>query len=609
MNSCVWHEKPSTVLLDTAKTDAVNRQSLLFTDPVEVLEGFTPRDVPGLLEAIDRRVDRGYFVAGYLDYECGSAFESIRKQPRAAIHRSERPIAWFGVYEDAAEVSPRSLLEESRPEPASVQIDDVQFSFDRTAYGQQFRKIKHHIREGNVYQINFTGQVRFNHSGRPIDLYQRLRTNQHVPYGAFLNTPYETILCFSPELFFRRQDDQITARPMKGTIRRGRTLAEDYELQERLANDPKSRAENLMIVDLLRNDLSRVSRPDTVQVPALFTTRTYDTVTQMTSTVTAELENDTGYTDIFRALFPCGSVTGAPKVRAMQIIERLEPEPRGIYCGAIGYISPHDEAAFNVAIRTVVLDENRGRMGTGSGIVWDSDADLEYEECTLKTRFLTDTTPPFYLIETIRWDTEYFLLDRHLDRLEASARYFDFPFSREELRETLHLRARDLRTGSTYKVRVSLHRSGTTEISQEAIGPVDDEIWTCRFARRRIDPDNRFRYHKTSRRDTLDECHRAAVEEGCDEVVFLNTRGEVTEGSRSNIFIKREGRYYTPPVSSGLLPGVYRSHLLDSLPNIEETALYPKDLANAEAIYLCNAVRGMRAARLVESATNEPIAP
>lgn len=595
-----WHEKPNTVLLDTAKPDRENHRSLLFTDPVEVLQISRPADLPRLLEQIERRVDSGYHAAGYIHYECGQAFESVTDAaPSVETDSDTPPPAWFGIYDEPREVSSGPLVNAAAAEVDEPTVGDARFSLRRPDYNERFERIKHHIREGDVYQINFTGHVQFDYAGAPVALYRRLRSNQRVPYGAFLRTSHETILCLSPELFFRREGNEITARPMKGTIRRGRTLEEDLQLRRRLADDEKSRAENLMIVDLLRNDLSRVAQPTSVNVSSMFSTETYDTVTQMTSTVTARLRANTTYRDLFRALFPCGSVTGAPKVRAMQLIHRLEPEPRGIYCGSIGYISPDRRAAFNVAIRTVVLRNGRGRMGTGSGIVWDSDNDLEYEECTLKTEFLTRSTPDFHLIESILWADEYRLLERHLDRIERSARYFAFPFSRAAIRDELEKHERQLRPGTTYKIRLCLHDTGSCEVSHARIETEANEPWMIRIAEPRIDAANRYRYHKTSQRKQLDELHCRAADEGYDEIVFLNTRGEVTEGSRSNIFIRRGDTYLTPPVGSGLLPGVYRSYLLDTLTKSEEQVLYPEDLETADDIYLCNAIRGMCSARLI----------
>ena len=380
---------PGTVLLDTGRPDAENDRTLLFAAPQRTLTAHRRAEVPELLGAADEAVRDGRFVAGYVGYEAGYAFEPDLFPEKEAA--GDGPLlAWLGVYERPRVLSPAAIEEVLEAEHTGPRVEDLRFEIERAAYRGKIAQVKEAIRAGEVYQINFTAPVHFELRADPLALYGRMRQRQPVPYGAFLNLGNgRYVLSASPELFFRRNGERVWTRPMKGTARRGASPEEDQRLRRWLAADEKSRAENLMIVDLLRNDLSVCCRPGSVRVPRLFEVEPYDTVSQMTSTVEGRLKENTGLADLFRALFPCGSVTGAPKLRAMQHIRRLEAGPRGVYCGAVGFAGPR-EAAFSVAIRTVELAGERGRLGIGSGVVWDSDADEEYEECLLKAQFLVD---------------------------------------------------------------------------------------------------------------------------------------------------------------------------------------------------------------------------
>lgn len=401
-----------------------------------------------------------------------------------------------------------------------------------------------------------------------------------------------------PSFFFRCDENHITLKPMKGTARRGRTTIEDEQQRQWLANSAKNRAENLMIVDLLRNDVGRVAQTGTVHVPRFFEIERYETVQQATSTITAELKPETTVTELMRCLFPCGSVTGAPKIRTMQIIHELEKEPRGIYTGSIGFFSPQRRAVFNVAIRTVMLDRKTGagEMGIGSGIVWDSDNTAEYHECLLKARFLTESAEPFELIETLRWDSAngWFLLHEHLLRLENSADYFDFHFDREEiLRRLGEYAAQFGRQPESYRVRLTLNRQGGVSMAHTHLPNLHEPV-RIKLASARTHSQDRFLFHKTTRRELYDRALKDAEAQGFFDVIFCNERGEITEGCRSNLIIKSEGRYFTPPLDCGVLPGVFRAHLVASGKfTLEEKILLPQELERAEEILLCNAVRGL----------------
>jgi len=389
----------------------------------------------------------------------------------------------------------------------------------------------------------------------------------------------------------------VTTRPMKGTAWRGRFPAEDRQAVRRLRQDPKERAENLMIVDLLRNDLGIVAQTGSVAVDALFQVETYPSLHQMTSTVTARVRDGVQLADIFRALFPCGSITGAPKKRSMEIIAELEGKPRGIYCGAIGCLAPGGEALFSVAIRTLLLDRRDGSLslGVGSGITWDSTAGSEFAECLNKGAFINGRAPDFELIETLRWQAgRYQRLDRHLARLGASAEYFGFAADLPKARQVLD--EFEPKSAGPDKIRLLLAVDGSLRITAEELQESETPLRLA-VSPLRVDSRDPFRYHKTTRRQLLDQARAAQAD--CDEVLFLNERGQVTEGSYHTLVIKRDGRLLTPALGCGLLPGILREELLER-GEISEALLYPADLKRAEELWLINSLRGWRRAVLVE---------
>ena len=580
----------------------MNRRSWCFASPTRILTASTPGEVAALLKEITSITSTGGYVAGYLSYEAGAAFVDLPGESTA-----DEPLAWFGVYDAPQPLAPSEVATGLSQVDAEAAVTDVAFGVSRDEYTSAIERVRHHIGEGNVYQINYTAPVDFRLDGDPRVLYRRLRHRQHVPYGAYLNLGDRQILSCSPELFFRQEGRQVVTRPMKGTIRRGRTKSEDRELQAQLAADPKNRAENLMIVDLLRNDLSVCCEPGSVTVPSLYTTEPYDTVTQMTSTVEGTLRPDQDVAAVLRALFPCGSVTGAPKRRAMRLIRTLEAEPRGVYCGAIGMIGP-DTATFNVAIRTAVLNGDEGRMGVGSGVVWDSEPEAEYEECTLKTQFLTPSAASAQiadpdhdprLIETMRFDgIQIPMLDRHVDRLAESAEYFGYPFDEARVRRHVDRATTGTEPGTMLKVRATLDRWGRVSVSTSPLPEERDEPWSLVVAAPRVDRMDPFFYHKTTHRQVYDRALAAAREKGADEAVLLNRDGEVTEGTYSNLFVRMGDRLLTPPVESGLLAGVYRDYVLEAQPQAEEEVLTLDDLQDADAIFCCNGLRGWCPAEL-----------
>ncbi|MBZ5667105.1 MAG: aminodeoxychorismate synthase component I [Acidobacteriia bacterium] len=598
-------DSPDSVLLETARLDDAHPCSWFFLHPVEVIRANALNELPRLFEAIERHLQDGLYVAGFLSYECGHHFE-----PRSNISSRgvmKDPLAWFGVYKGTyvfdhvtGQTTPGLLVDRpsgSAAEQVRAHISDLRLDIDREGYCQQVERIREYIAAGDTYQVNFTTRARFDYEGSPAALFSFLRERQRVPYGAFLHVDQQYILSLSPELFFRIEDGRITTRPMKGTARRGRSLEEDERMRKWLQQDPKNRSENVMIVDLVRSDLGKMAQIGSVQVGELFTVETYDTLLQMTSTISAHLRPDTSFYEIFRALFPCGSVTGAPKCRTMQIIQEIENGPRGVYTGAIGFFAPNRSAVFSVPIRTIVLREGQGEMGVGSGITFDSVAEHEYEECLLKMQFLSQPTPSFQLLESLRWDGEYHFLEDHLQRLESSAQYFGFGFDKDKIRSALDENQDRLAPGSPSKVRLLLDRKGAVSIENVALN-AQPSSGTIILSPIRTSSEDRFLYHKTTHREFYDRLHREARSLGHEDVVFVNERGELTEGANNNLFIEIDGQLFTPPVKCGLLAGVYRGRLLASEARASERILTPRLLRAADAIYLCNSVRGLRQVRL-----------
>jgi para-aminobenzoate synthetase/4-amino-4-deoxychorismate lyase len=613
-------QTPATVLLEGGKPDNTKTSeepwTRLFTAPLRVRAAYRVEELPALFGEIESAVRAGLWAAGFFSYECGDAFESkagMRKNPAG-------PLAWIGIYERGygfdhrtgcfVEGEPPGLAElregadKTRDGArvgagADVEID-AEFALSEAEYTRRIEAIHEWIKAGDVYQLNFTASWSVRTRGSVAALYARLRARQPAQYGAFLHWRQgRRILSFSPELFFHVEREggarRITTRPMKGTAARGRNPREDNERAEWLHADAKNRSENVMIVDLLRNDLGRLARFGSVRAEKLFAVECYPTLWQMTSTVTAELREDVGFEEIFRALFPCGSITGAPKVRAMQLLAQLEDQPRGVYTGAIGFFSPR-QTIFNVAIRTLEMEGERGIMGAGSGIVIDSDAAEEYRECLLKAEFLTRPVKEFSLVETMLWDGGFPLIELHLDRLEDSAEYFEFECERGAVRAALEEHARGFVDGAARKVRLLVNREGGLTITDEklAAGGGEERVGRVQVARLRTDPADAMLFHKTTHRAVYAEAYKETARDGFDDVLFLNLRGEVTEGAISNVFVEKDGRWLTPPVECGLLGGVYRRHLLETRPDVKERVLYAEDLRQADAVYLANAVRGVR---------------
>ena len=589
--------RAGSVLLRTARRDAENARSYVFADPVKVLAARRLEEIPAIFSAIEVALRSGFYVAGFLSYEAGYHFEPAALRGDGNPRLCDLPLAWFGVYRERQD----EVTEYGRRNYGEAVA--AEFGFSCEEYGERVARIRDYIAAGDFYQANLTMPVEMPWAGDAAGLFARVMESQPVAYGALIDTGAEQIISASPELLFRRQGRRITVRPMKGTAARGVDAAEDEQQAAWLAADEKNRAENVMIVDLLRNDLGRICRSGSAEVVELFAVERHPELLQMTSTVRGELKAGIGYDEIFRSLFPCGSITGAPKVRTMQAIRELEDGPRGISCGAIGYFAPDDEAVFSVAIRTAVLRDGVARMRVGSGITWDSDAGAEYAECLLKARFLTRRPEQFDLIETLRWEDGYFLLEPHLERLRASAEYFAFCLEEAKVREALRQEAEDLEPGTPHRVRLLLARAGKVSVTSEALSGTGSAVAPgparMMLAGERTESRDVLLRHKTTRREVYDRALREARAGGFDDAVFVNERGEVTEGAIHNLMIAKGGRFVTPAVACGLLPGVYRRWLLERHPEIVEGVVTLEDLRRADRVMVFNSVRGLRLARVM----------
>ncbi|MEA3065102.1 MAG: para-aminobenzoate synthetase / 4-amino-4-deoxychorismate lyase [Sphingomonadales bacterium] len=571
-----WQDGEPFVLLE------FEGRGRLYRRPVEIVAAARPDEVGPALERL-----RGRHAAGFLGYEAGHALEPKLAPLARRAETGKPPLLWFGLFDGWEEVDAAALL----PNPAGAWAGRPKPLVGREAHEAVIARALQHIFAGDIYQANLTFPAEVVIAGHPLALYAAIRPRARAGWGGIVFTGEHWLLSFSPELFFTVEDRSVTARPMKGTAPAGTD-------PEALRGDPKQRAENLMIVDLLRNDLSRLSRPGSVKVPALFEVEAYPTVLQMTSTVVAELEAEWSAVDLLETIFPCGSVTGAPKIRAMEIIAKLEGEQRGPYTGSIGRLAPDGGAEFNVAIRTLVLGEGGGsaRLGLGSGIVADSVAADEWRECLAKGEFVA-TAGRFDLIETMRFDPHEGIaeLDRHLARMKRSAATFGFAFDRHHARNELQAATFFLR--EPRRLRLLLSPSGALAIESRPLPATPEGPVEVALAPMPVEPEDFRLSHKTSDRRFYDDARAAA---GTFEVAFVDRGGFLTEGSFTSLFVERDGRLLTPPLARGLLPGVLREALIEQ-GRAEEAELRAEDLESG--FFVGNAVRGLIAARL---ATQSP---
>jgi len=573
--------------------------ALCFDQPFRVLIARTSDEVVPVLAEVDRATRNGCWAFGFVAYEAAGGLDSqwtVGPQPAP----EGLPLAWFGLCREVARVPPVAVPVGRRRD---YWMDDWRRGWTEPAYRAQVERVRDAIAAGDTYQCNLTVRLHGRVTGDLEQLYADLAWSQGGSHAAYLDIGKHVIASASPELFFQWTGDHLLTRPMKGTAARGRWAAEDAQQLRRLQRSEKERAENVMIVDLLRNDLSQIADVGTVQVPVLFTPERYETVWQLTSDVSAEVPSETGLVDVFRALFPSGSVTGAPKRRTMELIAELEDEPRGVYCGAVGVVAPPGQpfrALFNVAIRTVTIERATGQaiFGTGGGITWGSDPEAEHAELLVKSKILREPYEDFALFETMAQVPESGLrnLDRHLRRLADSAACFGFPFNEPMARSRL---AREVPSNAGARVRLSLGRTGRLDV---AVGPAP--VRSDRPVRLALDPEpvdssQRWLFHKTTRRDVY--TYRAARHPGADDVVLVNERNEVTETTIANLAVQLDGIWWTPPLAAGCLPGVERERLLE-LARLQERTLSCCDLENAEGLAVLSSLRGWRSAVLVSEA-------
>ncbi|MDG5816122.1 aminodeoxychorismate synthase component I [Chitinispirillales bacterium ANBcel5] len=585
------------ILLETATPSAENPHSYLFTSPKQVVSTSEFSKVESCLRDIALLSQKNW-LAGYIGYETAAALENKIFQKNIS-----GKLLWFAAF------SPPWIFDHfkskwNRPLPkfsidrknVGVPKPALDLSIDYNSYNSKIKKIKNYIANGDTYQVNFTFDVSFDsQSSKPFELYRALRENQKAPYCAFVKTPTFQALSFSPELFFNITDSVITVKPMKGTAPRGRFFREDNEAIAKLAQSEKDRSENVMIVDLLRNDLGKICDISSVKTEKLFEIETHRTVHQMTSTIKGKLRENIDFYDIIKALFPCGSVTGAPKVRTMQIISELEDGFRGIYCGALGFVSPEGQSVFNVPIRTLQKEKNdaKWRYRVGSGIVADSRSDLEWEECKVKCRFLQQEARPFYLFESIYYRYGQPLYENdHIKRLQSSARFFQFLLREDLLRATLFEIANAISSVPRCKVKLMLLSDGTLRWEYSGIEVHNrTSKYKCIVSTKAVNSNNIYLFHKTSHRPWYSESMQMIKDGEVWDVIQFNESGEVTEGARSNVFIKKAGKLRTPPQHCGLLNGVLRSKLIAKGICTQEI-IKLEDLYENE-LFLGNSVRGL----------------
>ncbi len=568
--------KSPKIILQAPVADALTWLSL--ESPVEILQASTLDEVRPTLRAAEAAAAAGRIAAGFVTYEAAPAFDPALQ----ARTSSSLPLAWFGVFDDA------QTLDRLSGSATDTPGTSWQPSMNSAEYKKGIDAIHRHIARGDAYQVNFTLRLTSSFPTEPWDLFVALCRGQRSRCCAFVDTGDRVLCSASPELFFRLEGERLWSRPMKGTAPRGRTREEDARQARWLQTSTKNQAENLMIVDMVRNDLGRIAIPDTVEVSELWHLEKYPSLFQLTSTV--EGRTQASIENIFAALFPCASVTGAPKVRSMEIIRELEQGPRGAYTGAIGLIGPGRRARFNVAIRTVDVDTvaERASYGTGSGVVWDSVASEEWGECLTKALVLRSPAPEFDLLETILWDPEqgFALLERHLQRLEDSAAYFDYPHDPSRIAEALDRAIRDL-PRQPQRVRLLVSNQGIVRVETASLdrhtGP-----WRLAVAAGPVASDDPFLCHKTTHRQVY-QAHRERFPEH-DDVLLWNDKGEITESTLANVVVLRQRRWITPPLGCGLLAGTFRAELLHQ-GKIEEETLELHELRSADRICLINSVR------------------
>ena len=549
----------------------------IFTDTIKELKTKDIKEVKHLLAEVEAYQNQGYYAVGYVSYEAAPAFETkfeVIDDPLMSEY-----LLYFTIHESV----------QTEPIPLTYKPITLPKTWQELTSAEEYKAaiehIHHHIRQGDTYQVNYTVQLQQNITADPFAIYNRLVVEQNAHYNAFIQHDDVSIISVSPELFFKKDGDGLTTRPMKGTTNRGLTTETDLKQAQWLAQDQKNRSENMMIVDLLRNDMNRISKIGSENVKSLCLVEQYSTIWQMTSTIETQLLPNSSLGDIFQALFPCGSITGAPKIATMAIIKDVEKQARGVYCGAIGILLPNGPTIFNVAIRTLQMQGNKAIYGVGGGITWDSKWEAEYEETKQKSAVLYRQNPKFDLISTGRIHRGKLLfLKEHLNRLQESSRYFSYPFNKEEVQNQVEDLCQSLDFDTDYRLKMSLAKNGELTFEHNQLTGLADVFCQARLVEQTHPLDSPYTYFKTSYRPHISlEPH---------EQIYYNQKKELLETSIGNLVLKIEDQLYTPPVHLGLLNGIYRQILIANN-QVTERVLTLDNLKQAQAIYGCNAVRGL----------------
>ena len=549
----------------------------LFTKPIKELKTRDIDQVEALLKEVETYQEAGFYAVGYISYEAAPAFEK-----KLAVHPAPlmgEYLLYFTIHQEV----------ETLPFPEDYEAVDLPANWkeevEAPAYQEAIKTIHHHIRQGDTYQVNYTVQLSQELEADPLAIYNRLVVEQKAHYNAFIQHDDVAILSISPELFFEQEDRLLTTRPMKGTTRRGLTNQADLKEAAWLEADPKNRAENMMIVDLLRNDMNRISEIGSEQVTRLCQVEQYSTVWQMTSTIESRLRPEVDLVQTFQALFPCGSITGAPKISTMEIIQKTEKAPRGVYCGTIGILLPKGKRIFNVAIRTLQMQGTKAIYGVGGGITWDSKWEGEYQETKQKSAVLYRQEPRFELLTTgLIHQGELTFLEQHLTRLREASRYFAYPFNEPKLLNDLQEQLAHVDPSLDYRCRIALQKNGTFHLVITELTDLPASYLQAQLTEQKLDLATPFTYFKTSQRNHLAANHH--------EQIFYLPDGSLLETTIGNLILEIEGKLYTPPAHLPLLDGIYRRHLLETQ-QVEEKLLTLKDLELADRVYACNALRGL----------------
>lgn len=565
--------------------------SYIFHKPLEIISAYNKDDIDYLFKFAQKLIDKKYYGYSLINYEAGYLFEE--KLEKYLESNDKKLIKFLFFDKDQVTKIKSSGILFNENDDNSFSVKDFRLSKIKEQFLSDLIKIKQYLKKGDTYQVNYTVKGKFKFNGSYSSFYQKLLFNQSARYSAFINNGEKFIVSISPELFFHIKGDNISSKPMKGTLRRGFNLQSDLQAIGELKSSEKNLAENVMIVDLIRNDLGKICKYGSINAMDLFEVEKYESLFQMVSSVQGKLKKKIKVKDILSNIFPCGSVTGAPKIRTMEIINEIEKEERDIYTGSIGLITPK-EIKMNVAIRTITLNKKSGEgvMGLGSGVVWDSIPEKEYEEVVLKSRFLTDPLEYFEIIETMKFENGTIIfLEDHLARMQSAADYFLFKYSRKKILKFINDSISKIDQNDEKKIKLSLNKWGKIKIDISDI-PEKKESISVIISPAKINSKDVFRHFKTTKRELYDTEYALYKSKGFDEVLYLNEIDELTEGSRTNIFLKKNNQWITPPTNSGALAGISRNYFISKNSYQSEMTLKLQDLINAESIVLTNAVQG-----------------